>query len=72
MIITGNLTYIERNKLMITLFRAIRLLQLKVKWHLALYQFIDKKLMDVIKDPESIEKKVMPYLAELIHNTNEK
>lgn len=57
---------------MITLFRMIRLWQLKTKWQLALYQFIDKQLMDVIKDSESIEKKVMPYLAELIHNTTEK
>lgn len=57
---------------MITLFRIIRLWQLKTKWQLALYQFLDKQLMEVIKDPESIEKKVMPYLAELIHNTTEK
>lgn len=57
---------------MITLFRAIRLLQLKVKWHLALYQFLDKQLIDVIKNPESIEKKIMPYLAEVIHNSTEK
>lgn len=57
---------------MITLFRMIRLWQLKTKWQLALYQFVDKQLMEVIKNPESIEKKVMPYLAELIHNTTEK
>lgn len=57
---------------MITLFRMIRLFQLKVKWQLALYQFIDKQLMEIIKDPESIEKKIMPYLAEVIHNSAEK
>ena len=57
---------------MITLFRMIRLFQLKVKWQLALYQFIDKQLMEIIKDPESIEKKIMPYLAETIHNSDEK
>lgn len=59
---------------MITLFRAIRLWQLKIKWKLAFYQFLNKQLMEVIKDPESIEKKVMPYLAEVIHSavqTNE-
>lgn len=54
---------------MITLFRMIRLWQLKIKWQFALYQFLDKQLMDVIKDPESIEKKIMPYLAEVVHST---
>lgn len=72
MIFIGNLMCIERNNFMITLFRMIKLWKLKTKWKLDLYQFIDKQLMDVIKDPESIEKKVMPYLAEVIHNSTEK
>ena len=54
---------------MSTLFRMIRLWQLRTKWRLALYQFMDEQLMAVIEDPASIEKKIMPYLAELIHNT---
>lgn len=53
---------------MITLYRMFKLWSLKTKWQLALYQFLDKQLMEVIKDPESIEKKIMPYLAEAIHN----
>lgn len=53
---------------MITLYRMVKLWSLKTKWELAFYQFLDKQLMDVIKNPELIEKKLMPYLAEVIHN----
>ena len=53
---------------MITLYRIIRSWQIKAKWQYTLYQFLDKQLMEVIKDPESIEKKILPYLAEVIHN----
>lgn len=56
---------------MITLFRAIRLLQLRTKWKLAMWQFIDKQLMDIIKNPEEFEKKIMPYIADIIHKTNQ-
>ena len=55
---------------MITIFRMIRLWQIKIKWRLAIYQFIDKQLTEVAGHPESIEKKIMPYLTELIHNSN--
>ena len=27
--------------------------------------------MDIIKNPEEIEKKIMPYLADIIHKVNE-
>ncbi len=57
---------------MITLFRKIRLWQLRTKWQLAMWQFIDKQFMDIIKHPEEIEKKIMPYLADLIHNETKK
>ena len=56
---------------MITLYRMFKLWSLKTKQQLALYQFLDKQLMDVIKDPEAIQKKVMPYLAEAIHSTTQ-
>lgn len=52
---------------MITLIRYIRLIQLRVKWKLALYQYLDKQMMEFVKHPEEIEKKIIPYLAELIH-----
>lgn len=54
---------------MITLFRWIRLQQLRIKWSLALYQFIDQQANDLIKHPEKVEKKLLPFIAELVHNT---
>lgn len=56
---------------MITLFRMIRLLQLRMKWRFMLWQFIDRHTMELIKEPEKIEKKILPYLSELIHNSNQ-
>ena len=63
----------ERNKyFMITLFRWILLKQKKIKWELALWQFIDKQASELIKNPEEIEKKFVSALAEIIHNENPK
>ena len=42
---------------MITLYRKIKLWTLKTKWELALWQFLDKQIMELIKDPEKLEKK---------------
>ena len=39
---------------MITLFRAIRLWQLRTKWRLAMYQLIDKQASELLKNPEEI------------------
>ena len=57
---------------MITLFRAIRLWQLRTKWRLALLQFIDKQATELLKNPEETEKKFVSALAEMIHNENNK
>ena len=57
---------------MITLFRAIRLWQLRTKYRLALWQFIDKQAKELLKNPEEIEKKFVSALAEIIHNENPK
>lgn len=57
---------------MITLFRMIRLWQLKTKWELAFWQFVDKQAMELIKNPEELEKKFMDSIAKLIHETNNK
>ena len=57
---------------MITLFRAIRLWQLRTKWRLAMYQFIDQQAKELLKNPEEIEKKFVSALAEIIHNENPK
>ena len=55
---------------MITLIRAIRLWQLRTKYRLALWQFIDKQATELLKNPEEIEKKFVSALAEIIHNEN--
>ena len=57
---------------MITLFRAIRLWQLRTKYRLALWQFIDQQAKELLKNPEEIEKKLVSALAEIIHNENPK
>ena len=57
---------------MITLFRWILLKQKKIKWELALWQFIDKQATELLKNPEEIEKKFVSALAEIIHKENPK
>ena len=57
---------------MITLIRAIRLWQIRTKWRLALWQFIDQQAKELLKNPEEIEKKFVSALAEIIHNENPK
>ncbi len=57
---------------MITLFRMVRLWQLKTKWSLALWQFIDKQAMELIKNPAELEQKFVDSLAKLIHEANNK
>ena len=56
---------------MITLFRYILYKQKEIKWKLAIWQIIDSQLMEIIKNPEEIEKKILPYLADVIHKYNE-
>lgn len=56
---------------MITLIRLAILKYKKTKWELALWQFLDKELTTIVKNPETIEKKIMPYLAQLIHSSVE-
>ena len=55
---------------MITLFRWILLKQKKIKWELAIWQFIDKQAKELLKNPEEIEKKFVSVLAEIIHKEN--
>ena len=57
---------------MITLFRWILLKQKKIKWELALWQFVDQQAKELLKNPEEIEKKFVSALAEIIHNENSK
>lgn len=55
---------------MITLFRWVLLKQKEIKYKLTFWQFVDKQFMKIVKNPEAIEKKIMPYLAEIIHSQN--
>ena len=57
---------------MITLFRSIRLWQLKTKWQLAIWQFVDQQAKELLKNPEEIENKFVSALAEIIHNEKPK
>ena len=57
---------------MITLYRVLKLWQLRTKWELALWQFIDQQAKELLKNPEEIEKKLVSALAEIIHNENPK
>lgn len=49
---------------MITLFRLFRLWQLKTKWKLSFYQFLDSQL----KNPEELQKKIVHEIAELLQS----
>lgn len=53
---------------MITLFRTIRLWQLKTKWKLALMKLLDKYAGDIIKNPDEIGQKLISALSELTRN----
>ena len=57
---------------MITLFRMVRLWQIKTKWQLAFWQFVDKQAIELIKNPEELEKKFVDSFARLIHESNSK
>ena len=57
---------------MITLIRTIRLWQLRTKYRLALWQFIDQQAKELLKNPEEIEKKFISALVDIIHNENPK
>ncbi len=57
---------------MITLFRMVRLWQIKTKWQLTFWQFVDKQAIELIKNPEELEKKFVDSFARLIHESNSK
>ena len=56
---------------MITLFRYWLYKSKEIKWKCALWMELDKQLTKLAKNPEEIEKKIIPYLAELIHSSVE-
>ena len=54
---------------MITLVRWYIMKTKEIKWKLAFWQFIDKQATELMKNTEQLEKKIMPYLAEVIHSS---
>lgn len=54
---------------MITLVRWYIMKTKEIKWKLAFWQFVDKQATELIKNPEELEKKILPYLVEVIHNS---
>lgn len=55
---------------MITLIRWYIYKAKSIKWKCALWMELDKQLTTLAKNPEELEKKIMPYLAEVIHSYN--
>ena len=55
---------------MITLIRYIRLKQLEIKWKFAIMHEFDKQAKDLVKNPEKIEQKLMPYIVDAITKAN--
>lgn len=56
---------------MITLIRWWIYKTKEIKWKCALWVELDKQLTNLIKNPEEIEKRIMPYLAEIIHSSSQ-
>ena len=52
---------------MITLFRMMVVKYIKTRWECAFWMEFNKQANELVKHPENIEKKILPYLAEIIH-----
>ncbi len=61
---------------MFTLLRLFRIWKLKIKWELALWQYADRQLMEVINNPEQIKEKIekvfIGTVAEILHNEHKR
>lgn len=53
---------------MITLLRWYLYKAKEIKWKCALWQYVDKQLTTLVKNPEEIEKKILPFLVQIIHD----
>lgn len=51
---------------MITLYRAIKLWQLRTKWRLAIWQYIDSLATELIKNPEEVQKKLVAAINDTL------
>lgn len=55
---------------MITLFRYIFYKMKEIKYKFIFWQFVDKELTELVKNPEELEKKFITEIAKLIHENN--
>lgn len=55
---------------MITLFRWLFYKMKEIKWKFIFWQFVDKELTELVKNPEELEKKFIAEIAKLIHEDN--
>lgn len=55
---------------MITLYRMIRLWQMRVKYKLALYELLEEGMKYISDNHEEIEKKFVHEFADIIHKSN--
>lgn len=55
---------------MITLFRYIFYKMKEIKYKFIFWQFVDKELTELVKNPEELEKKFIVEIAKLIHENN--
>ena len=56
---------------MITLIRLIIIKYIKTRWQCAFWMELNKQANELIKHPENIEKKIMPFIAEAVHKAVE-
>lgn len=61
---TNHVNHLRKGGNMITLFRMIRLWQLRIKWRLAVWQFLDRQARELIKDPAALGAKLARALNE--------
>lgn len=55
---------------MITLLKWYLLKKKEIKWRLAFWQFIDRQATELLKNPESLEKKLAEFLTAEIHDNS--
>ena len=55
---------------MITLARLIYIKVIKTKWQFSIWYELNKQLKDLVKNPEKIEQKLMPYIVDAITKVN--
>lgn len=55
---------------MVTLYRMLKAWQIRTKWRLALWQYIDQQATEIIRNPKEFEKKLVSSITESIYNAS--